>query len=205
MWQVKLWVNTGSVLSDNIRLDSTAKAKQTALLDRRKQAGFMLTSPRPWRARSCPLGLDLPSVRWGLHLGAHHLCCLIPFLVWPRMSHLHQSLPPQPRFAFTKKRRASRGTRVARGRRQEAAGLGRGGRDWRVRGTGEGGLTPLQAGGQQILQKPEVTNHPNRTPDSGFLNPLTPCHDLEDLDKVYYKSNRQRWFLNVKLQAWLHL
>lgn len=48
---------------------------------------------RPLRRMGC-LGRAGPPPRWGLHLGAHHLCCLVLLLVWLGMSHhYHSSLP----------------------------------------------------------------------------------------------------------------
>lgn len=155
MWQVKLYeVNTGSVLSDNIRLDSTAKAKQTALLDRRKQAGFMLTSPGHGVPAAAHWGWTSLVCGWGLHLGAHHLCCLIPFLVWPGMSHLHQSLPPSPDTVIHWLLKLTSGGQQevgARRRQGRTAGLNQGGRDWRGTGHWGGGGGQHMGRGQQIL------------------------------------------------------
>lgn len=46
---------------ENMRLGSTAKARQTPLLDRRKQACFLLISPGQWVAGAAPAGLALPA------------------------------------------------------------------------------------------------------------------------------------------------
>ena len=78
MWQAKLFaVNT--VLSDNIGLDSTAKTRQTALLDKGKRAGFMLTSAGHGVPGAAQRGWTSLVCGWGLHPGAHHLRLSDPF------------------------------------------------------------------------------------------------------------------------------
>lgn len=155
MWQAKLYeVNTGSVLSDNIRLDSTAKARQTALLDRRKQAGFMLTSPGHGVPAAAQWGRTSPVCGWGLHPGAHHLCCLILSLVWPGMSHHYQSPPPSlDTVIHWLPKLTSRGQQEVRARRKQGrtAVLDWVGRDWRGTGHWGGGGGQHMGGGQQIL------------------------------------------------------
>ena len=77
---------------ENIRLGITAKARHTPLLDRRKQACFMLTRPGCCVPGAAPAGWTTPA--GGPPPATSSPVLSAPFLVWLGVSHhYHSPLP----------------------------------------------------------------------------------------------------------------
>lgn len=180
---------------DNIRLDNTAKARQTALLDRRKQAGFMLTSPDHCPPGAAPAGWT-SLAGGGASIGEPVTCAVCslfcaasdesPLSLTASWSGHDDSQAPEidiqaaTRGGFQKKTR-------------EIVALGEVGSNWRCAGHWGGGDGEHMRRGPQIRTEAGGDQQPpaSATLTQGSSTLLTPCQpSLEDLHKVYCKSNR---------------
>lgn len=152
---------------------------------------------RPLRRMGC-LGRAGPPRGCGLHLGAHHLCCLVPFLVWLGMSHhYHSSLPGLDVMIHRLVNLTSRWQQeVGSGRRQGGSRrlilvISR--RIGGLQGTGWSRGVGGDGEGRQIIIKARDAQPPLSLDCwiqlvSTFLSPCPTS--LKDLDKVYHKSYR---------------
>lgn len=180
---------------DNIRLDNTAKARQTALLDRRKQAGFILTSPDHCPPGAAPAGWTTLA-GGGTPSGSPSPVLSVPFSgaasdesplsLTASWSGHDDSQAPEIDIQAATRGGIQKKTR-------EIVVLGEVGSNWRCAGHWGGGDGEHMRRGPQIRTEARGDQPPpaSDTLTQGSSTLLTPCQpSLEDLHKVYCKSNR---------------